>query len=232
MSVNIFIHARCSSKRLPNKVLKELGFKKVIDHVVDRCLKSKLANNVIVLTSNKSTDDKLVDYCKNKKYDVFRGDLDNVLKRFYDCSKKYNSDIIIRITGDCPLIDPEIIDKMVKYFLNNKCKYLCIKPAFQDKGYSKGFPDGFNVEIFLKDILEGSYKNCKSDEEKEHVTLHIRRNCKIDEYEIDINKYKNIDFKNFHYSLDTQDDYEKIRDIFGILGEKLNLYNLLNYLDK
>ena len=107
-----FIQARMSSTRLPGKVLKLINGKPVLWHVVSRLQFSKNLTKIVVLTSTDKSDDEISDYCKDQNFLCFRGDLDDVLKRFYDASNFYNSDNIIRITADCPLIDPVIVDDL------------------------------------------------------------------------------------------------------------------------
>ena len=143
------------SGRLPNKALLFGYDKSLIEHQVERILFSKFADNLVVATTKKKEDkifNKLLNY---KKVSVFRGSTNNVLKRFYDCAKYYKSDIVVRLTGDCPLIDYKLIDKALIYFLKNDYDYVNnINTMF--------IPDGLHVEIFNFNTLKLAYKKAKS----------------------------------------------------------------------
>ena len=123
MKIVGIIQARTTSSRLPNKVLLKLERKTVLEHVYLRVSQSKLINKVIVATSNHSSDDKIEELCNLKKMNCFRGNLDDVLDRFYHCAKENNSDYIVRITADCPLIDPTVIDSIITSGVEGKYDY-------------------------------------------------------------------------------------------------------------
>ena len=121
MKASIIIQARLGSVRFPNKVLKKIGNLTVIEVIYKRLLKSKLANEIIFAIPNNKEKLKLQKFIKNKiKCKVFCGSENNVLNRYYQSSKKLNSDIIVRVTGDCPLVDPKIIDKFIMILKNEK----------------------------------------------------------------------------------------------------------------
>ncbi|MCD4761752.1 glycosyltransferase family protein [bacterium] len=202
MNIGIIIQARMSSTRLPGKILKKIAGKEVLWHVVERCKKSKLANEVIVATSEEASDNIVYNYCKTKKIDVFRGNLNNVLKRFYDCAKKYKLDMIIRITSDCPFIDAEIIDNSIKLFKNCDAKYVsnCL---------NRTFPRGLDCEIFSFSSLEKAYHQATTQREKEHVTPYIVEHNKKLPYQVE-KAYEG----NFRLTLDEIDDYRLIKHLY------------------
>ena len=140
-------------------------------------MKSKLINKAIILTSLSKSDDIIENICKKKKIPVFRGSLNNVLKRYYDCSKKNSLNDIVRITSDCPFVDPKIITKLCEKYKKNNVQYASniIYPTF---------PDGFDIEIFSYDALKKTLKNSKSRKSKEHVTLDMINDKKLKKYNL------------------------------------------------
>ena len=130
-----------SSARLPGKVMLELSGKPVIEQIFHQLSFSKKLADVVLATSTSKEDEVLTEWAKNNNIKYFTGSLDNVLQRFYESAKKYRAEIIVRITGDCPLIDPEVIDKMIEQFLNSDLDYLT-------NNNPPTFPDGLDVEIF------------------------------------------------------------------------------------
>ena len=118
------LQARFSSSRLPGKVLMPILGKEMLIHQVERIQHSKLIDKLVVATSVDGSDNEIEKVCENNGVEVFRGNLNNVLDRFYQCAKKYNPTHIVRLTGDCPLTDWEVIDNMIEYYLNEKLDYI------------------------------------------------------------------------------------------------------------
>ncbi len=165
-----FIQARMNSSRLPNKVLKPILKKTVLETVVERVKKSRYLNKVIVLTSTSKKDDEIFNFCKQNFLECFRGEEDNVLLRFYSASLIYKSDYYIRINADCPFIDWNLID-------------LAIEIAFKNKIYdyistilSNSFPTGQHIELFKSLTLHTANKFATNPLEREHVTPYIYNN--------------------------------------------------------
>jgi spore coat polysaccharide biosynthesis protein SpsF len=226
-NIDIIIQARMGSSRLPGKVMKKLENKIVLEHVVNRLKKSKYARNVIISTTILSHDDIIYNYCIDNNILCYRGSEENVLERYYETAKKYNSEYIVRVTSDCPLIDPYFIDLMIDTYFKLKLKYL--EPKYY--GNHK-FPDGFNGEIFAFNKLEEAYKN-SIQSEQEHVSTYIIKKYKTYEFDYPINysKYHNIDFTTLHLSLDTHDDYELLKKIFKNVYKKKNNFSIEDVLE-
>ena len=215
--------------------MKLIKGKPALFYLIDRLKHSKLLKRIIIATTIKECEKPIIDFCKEYKLDYFRGNEDNVLDRYYQTALKYNCKYIMRITSDCILMDPNIVDNMIKYYYENKLNYLIMKYSNNEVGAKGGFPDGFNPEIFSFKLLEYSKFNSKLKEEKEHVTIYLRKNLKyIVKYEIKLKqKYKNIDFKNFHLSLDTKKDFELISQIiYYFNNNNFNIFDILEYLNK
>lgn len=220
------IQARVGSTRLPGKVLLDLKGKTVLNHVVDRVKKSKYIDEVIVATTYLEQDDKIVDECNKIGCKYFRGSESNVLSRYYLCAKENKADIVIRITSDCPLIDPLVIDEMLDFYLKSNYKLVTNAGDIHNRTY----PRGLDTEIFDFDTLENAYKNANKDYQKEHVTPYIYENEK------DIYYYKNdIDYSKYRLTLDTKEDFELIKRIYDLLymdGEKFYLDDIVKTLLK
>jgi len=205
MNISAIIQARMGSTRLPGKVLKEIKGKKIIDYVIERTLLSENINDVIIATTRKEKDDVLEKYAVEKNIKFYRGNEHNVLSRYYHSAKKFNTDVIVRITSDCPLIDPGIIDQIITTHLNSKVDYTTNKQK-------RTYPRGFDVEVFNFKTLEIAYKNAEKDYEKEHVTPYIRERCEKF-------KLKNVEAEgklnrpDIRITVDTKEDYQLIKKI-------------------
>ena len=228
------IQARMNSTRLPNKIMKLIKGKPALYYLIDRLRKSKLLTNIIIATTINEWDNPIVNFCKENNLEYFRGDENDVLDRYYQTALKYNCKDIMRLTSDCILMDTNIVDNMIEHYLKNKLNYLIMKYSNNVVGAKGGFPDGFNPEIFSFELLKYAKKNAKLKEEKEHVSIYLRKNLKnIKEYEIKLEKeYENIDFKNFHLSLDTQKDFDLINEILNYFNNNnFKLNDILEYLN-
>mgnify|MGYP002630265440 CR=1 FL=1 len=164
------LQARTDSTRLPKKVLKNLLGKPMIIQELTRVAKSTLIDELILVTSLEKNDDKLVKITQEANFQVYRGSKDNVLERFYECAEKLNlrdNDVIVRLTGDCPLHDATIIDESINEFLDSNVDYLanCVVPVY---------PDGLDTEVFTFKALKQAYNKATKLSEMEHVTPFIR----------------------------------------------------------
>ena len=228
--ISIIIQARMSSSRLPGKIFKNLNDKITLEHCIDRLKRCKNVNNIIIATTTNSRDDIIADFCSQKNYLFYRGSENNVLDRYYQTALISNTDIIVRITSDCPLIDPDIVDDMIKCYLKLNVKHYGMKYA--NGGHT--FPDGFNLEIFTFEALKEAQFNSLPNE-REHVSTYLIKKYDFDKYEVKLEKdYKNLDLKKLHLSLDTEDDYELLQNIFNNVYTKNNeftIYDILDYLN-
>ena len=227
--IDIIVQARTGSTRLPRKVMKFLEDKIVLEHVIERLQKSKYARQVIICTSNKDEDNIIFEFFKKKNIKCFRGSELNVLERYYETATFFKSEHVVRVTSDCPLIDSKYIDQLIEKYFELNLTYLGPKYYGNHK-----FPDGFNGEIFNYQVLKEAYENA-SEKEKEHVTTYIIKKYKTIEFDYPVNYagYKSIDFSNLHLSLDTQEDYELLKNILKkvyLKNKNFQLEDVLNYL--
>lgn len=163
----ILIQARLSSSRFPKKMLSQLKKMTLVEYVYSRCKESRKADSVVIITSNEKSDDELYDLCIKRDISVFRGSLDNVLKRYMDAGIKYNADIICRVCGDSPFVDVKAIDKMFMEMSNKtELEYITTKNSI----------NGFLSEAFTLDLMKQVYNNDLSNDDLEHVTKYVRDN--------------------------------------------------------
>jgi spore coat polysaccharide biosynthesis protein SpsF len=159
--------------------------------VVERVNKAKLPSKVVIASPHQIP----------VKHEQFIGDENNVLKRFYDCATKYGADIIVRVTADCPFLDPRWIDF---------CVYLLIYGGYEYVSNRPDYSDGLDVEVFTYKILQEAQNKAKQDFQKEHVTPWIRENSKKVALVSSLRKYKT------KVSVDTTEDLERVRKIYGL----------------
>ena len=204
MKIIAIVQARMGSRRFPGKVLKKINGTPVIDLLLDRLNQVKNIDKIVIATTTSKGDDKLEDHLKSKGFDVFRGSENDVLSRFFEANKKYNYDYIIRITGDCPLIDKSLIEEGIQKFKDSKVDYL--------NNYSiPTFPDGLDFSIFSKQSLVFAYKNAKDDYDKEHVDTFIQKHKNFSTFTL----RNKEDLSSQRWTLDEPDDFLVISNIFN-----------------
>ena len=152
------IQARLTSTRLPKKILALIGKKTVLQHCVDNVKKAMLVDGIVVAAPHQVKTD----------VEVFIGDEKDVLDRYYQCAKAHKVDVIVRVTSDCPFIDPNIIDQAIEYFFITDHGYVCFAPI-----------DGLDTEVFSFQLLEEAWKKAKDPYDREHVTPYMRRKTKL-----------------------------------------------------
>lgn len=219
MKVLCIVQARMGSERLPGKVMKEINGKPMISYTLNSLKKSKYIDEIILATSTQVINDPLVDYVEKSGFNVFRSDNeDNVLERYKLASDKYNGDVIIRVTGDCPLINPIIVDHVVTKFLMYDYDYVRLDVP-------NTFQRGFDVEVFSKGGLDRVYDKICSEENidnkeyapfREHVTYYIYNHQ--DEFKVEYVKGEGKYFENrdVNLSVDTLEDFSRVEEILKI----------------
>lgn len=201
------IQTRMGSTRLPGKVMKEVEGKALLQHMIERMIRSKFVDKFVVATSVKKENDVIEKLCKQLGILCCRGSEDDVLDRYYQCAKSFDPvpEYIMRVTADCPLQDPEVIDFVVKKFLEKKVDYVT-------NSFEPLYEDGFDVEIFKFSALEEAWKKAVKRSEREHVTPYIRNSTSFKKY---YEKYCST--YTYKLSVDTQNDFELIKQIFSRL---------------
>lgn len=219
----VIIQARANSARLPCKIFLTLPFDSdvtVVEQVIARSKKIANIDDIIIATTCKKNDNALENITKLKGIKIFRGDDFNVLERFYYAAKINNIDVIIRITGDSPCVDPLVVSGALENHIEKGPDYTV----------TKGYPMGVNVEVFNFDALEKVYKNAKEDYEKEHVTPYINRNPQ--KFKINIVKApKELCAPDIRITLDAEEDYTLLCAVYDYLYPKdknFNAYDIVN----
>ena len=212
------IQARLTSKRFPSKVLKKIGRLTSIQLINERLKLSKYLNDIVFSIPNNIQNKKLESHLIENKIKYYKGSENNVVSRFLNTAKKFKADNIVRVTADCPLVDPKMLDQMLHNFKKNKVDYLTNSkdPLIQNDKYS--YPDGFDLEIFKIKCLEKSIKKIKTSYDKEHVTTFIRNSKKFKKKFVK----NNIDLASLKLSIDTKKNLEDIRKIYNIFYPKIN----------
>lgn len=219
--ITAIIQARMSSTRLPKKVLLPLGNKTVLENVINRVRQAKLISNIIVATSVEFADDVLEKFCLEKKINCFRGDSDDVLDRYYQTARQFKVEHICRITSDCPLIDPVVVDKAAGIYLTGKYDYIANNHPIAT------YPDGLDTEIFSFFALKKTWKEASLPSEREHVTSYIWKNP--DKFKI-YNLKNNKDLSGYRLTIDEEKDYKLLQAIFSQVKD-LTTINIINFLD-
>ena len=217
------LQARFSSTRLPGKVLKKILGKPMLSLQLERIKHSKRIEELIVATSTEDSDNKIESLCKSMEIPCFRGSLNDVLDRFYQAALPYKPENIVRLTGDCPLIDPLIIDNVID---------LCIRGEFDyvSNALEPTFPDGLDVEAFKFSAHETAWKEAFLPSHREHVTPFIYQNP--ERFRID-NYRNNIDLSYLRWTVDLPQDFELVRQIYEALyrqNPKFTTQDILTFL--
>ena len=203
MRVIALVQARLGSIRLPKKVLKNIAEKPLIEILLERLSKSHEIDEIIVATSDKEENDQLQVLIESLGYKCSRGSENNVLNRFYAAAQEFDADAIVRITGDCPLVDATIVDECIKQYKNKNVDYVSnLEPA--------SFPDGLDVEVISFAALKQANNEAFSQYDREHVTPFIRNSNKFSKYSIQHHE----DFSNQRWSVDEPEDLLVVNNIF------------------
>ena len=225
MKFGIIIQARCGSTRLPNKILKKIhNNDNVLEYLIKRVSNYFDKKKLFVATTKLKKDIKILKIAKKLNIKVFLGSEHDVLSRYLDCSTKYNVKNIIRLTSDCPLIDPELIKKMILIYKKNNLDYLSNTVPPNKSTY----PDGSDIEIFNTKALSVVNKLSKSKIDREHVTNLFWKKKNIFKCSL-VKSRQNL--SNYKYSIDYKDDLYMVKKIVSVLSKnnlKGNSYEIVN----
>lgn len=228
--ITAIIQARMGSTRLPGKILLPLKGEPVLFHVVERAKRVRGIDAVVVATTISPADDAIETFCKERGYSFFRGSETDVLDRYYHAARAFKSETIIRITSDCPLIDPPTIEQCIQNFQACGCDYLS---SFVPE--ERTYPRGLDTEIFSFAALEKAWKEATEGYEREHVTPYIWENKK-GEFSIGPMLKASPAYARTQYrlTLDYKEDYElltRVYDQFYAPGEIIDVKKLIRYFD-
>jgi spore coat polysaccharide biosynthesis protein SpsF len=204
MKIAAIIQARMNSSRLPGKVLMDLGGETVLARVVRRLIRAKLIDEIVVATTGSAVDQVIVDECRHLGVRVFRGDENDVLDRYYQTAQWMGTEAIVRITSDCPLIDPEITDNTIYSFLDHQ-------PDYASNALHRTYPRGLDTEVMTWEALSCAWREAKMPYQRAHVTPFLYENP--DRFEILAVKNA-VDLSNYRWTLDTPEDLAFIRAVY------------------
>ncbi|WP_462163519.1 aminotransferase class III-fold pyridoxal phosphate-dependent enzyme [Pseudoalteromonas xiamenensis] len=209
MKINAIVQARMSSSRLPGKVLKPINNQPMLGLLLERLSRAQHIDMIVVATSHDSSDDAIVDFCEANQIACIRGSLNDVLARFKTAMEAFPSEHVVRITADCPLLDPELIDQVISAHLANQADYTsnCLSPTY---------PDGLDVEVIRSHVLEQTHLCAKTNLEREHVTPYVYNNPDL--FKIHVVKHEQ-DLSALRWTVDNPEDFALIEQIY------LNLYD-------
>ena len=221
----IVTQARIGSTRLPGKVLKEVDGKTLLQIHLERLNKCKKADDVIVATTVNDVDAEIYNKALEWGYKSFRGSELNVLERFYEAVKNHKPDWIVRVTSDCPLLDPKLVDDVITYAQNHDYDYV-------SNGLIEHFPDGQDVEVFKFSALELAWKNAKLTSELEHVTPYIINNSDVRGGKIFSGKNYDCekDYSHIRMTVDEPRDFDLMEYLIQKLGTEKTWLEYTNYM--
>jgi spore coat polysaccharide biosynthesis protein SpsF len=204
MKIVAIVQARMGSTRLPGKVLMDLGGSTVLARVVARLLRSRLIHQVVVATTTSSADDSIVSGCRSLCVPCFRGSEDDVLGRYYDAAQEYGAQAVVRVTADCPIIDPEIVDRTIAFFHEKNADY-----AAND--VPRTFPRGLDTEVFTVSSLKLAWEQAREPYQREHVTPYFYEHPEIFRIASLIGEGEGT---RYRWTLDTESDLKLLRAIY------------------
>jgi len=220
------IQARMGSSRLPGKTMADIEGQPMLWHVVQRVKRASLVNQIVVATSKQSGDDPIAEFCRKEGIQCFRGSEDDVLDRYYHAARAQNADVVVRVTGDCPLIDPVVVDRVVESFIAGDYDYV-------SNTLVRTYPDGLDTEVFSFAALEEAWRQATRPSDREHVTpyLHSPRFRKFS-----VKSELPLAPKRLRWTVDQSEDLEFVRGVYHGLRQKqkseFGMADVLEYLQE
>jgi spore coat polysaccharide biosynthesis protein SpsF (cytidylyltransferase family) len=214
--IGAIIQARTGSTRLPGKVLMNIGNKPMLWHIIERLKYSKKISEIILAIPDNKQNDILEKFAKQNGIKYYRGSEENVLSRYYETAKKFKCDIVVRITSDCPLIDPFVVDNIINKQIEKKFDYT-------SNTIKRTFPKGLDTEVFGFKILEMAFNQAEGKYEKEHVTPYIYEHPEFFRLQ-SVEAEEIIRHPEFRLTVDVKNDLELIREIYKVLYHPFKIF--------
>lgn len=221
MKITAIVQARMESTRLPGKVMKEIVGKPMLWHIIERLKKAKLLDNIMIATTDKEIDKPILKLAEDSGVDRYAGSEEDVLDRYYQAATKSNVDGIVRITADCPLIDPGLTDMVIRRYSMGDCDYAT-------NGLVQTFPDGLDVEVFSYATLETAWKEAGWASEREHVAPYIRKNP--DKFKL-VNIESSVNLSHLRWTVDEAEDMEFVRQVYKYLYKEAQIFSMEDILE-
>lgn len=224
MKVVILVQARMASTRLPGKVLMPILDKPLLAYLVERLQRVECAHSFAIATSISPLDQPIVDFCEAEDVTVYRGSEEDVLARFYHAAKAEGADLVVRITADCPLIDPALIDAMIQAFLDAEPPITCLSNTID-----RSFPRGMDAEVFRFSALEDAYMHAEQQYQREHVTPYIYAHPS--KYPFQSYKREGEPVDHLRWTVDEEDDFALVKKVIETLYPKNPNFSLEDLLE-
>ncbi len=202
MKTVVIVQARMGSTRMPGKVMKFVLGKPLLQHQIERLGRSALADDIVVATTTGDADKPIVSLCRALSIRFFRGPEDDVLTRYFDAATTAKADNIVRVTSDCPLIDPRVVDRVIRYFMENQSRMDYVSNCLK-----RTYPRGMDCEVFPMRVLREVNEVATSDSDREHVTPFIYRHP--NRYQLG-NVALEKDYSHYRWTVDTPEDFELV----------------------
>ncbi|MBD1872963.1 glycosyltransferase family protein [Nodosilinea sp. FACHB-131] len=223
MTITIIVQARMTSTRLPGKVLKPVLGKPLLTYQIERLKRVKAADSIVIATTENSADDPIVELCQALAVDYFRGSEQDVLSRYYRAAQTAQADVVVRVTSDCPLIDPEVIDEVIQVYIAQRDRYDYVSNSLR-----RSYPRGLDTEVFSAQALEQAHREAIAQPDREHVTPFIYNHP---------NRYAigqvttAQDLSRHRWTVDTPEDFELIKRMLEALYPQVPNFTLQDCLD-
>jgi spore coat polysaccharide biosynthesis protein SpsF len=209
MKVVIINQARMTSTRLSGKVLKQVLGKSLLEYQIERLRRVALADQVVIATTTNDTDQPIIDLCDRLSIPSYRGSENDVLARYHGAAIAHQADVVVRVTSDCPIIDSQVIDQVVQFYLDAYPKYDYVSNSLE-----RSYPRGMDTEVFAFKALDEAFYQATAQGDREHVTPFIHQ--QIARYQLgQLNYFE--DRSNHRWTVDTPEDFELIKRIIATL---------------
>lgn len=208
MKVVAIVQARMGSTRLPGKVLEDIGGQPMLARVVRRAQRATLVDQVVVATTGNKADKAIVAECARLNVPAFRGDEEDVLDRTYQAAAAHGAEAVVRITSDCPLIEPEIVDRVVDAFLKTR-------PDYASNFLERTYPRGLDTEVMTCTALESAWREAQEPYQRVHVTPYLYQHP----HKFNLLSVMNdTNYASHRWTVDTQEDLDFVREVYSRLG--------------
>ncbi|MFJ7970430.1 cytidylyltransferase domain-containing protein [Psychrobacillus sp. NPDC096389] len=223
MTVLAIIQARMGSTRLPGKILKQVNGKALLAYQLERVRQSKCIDRIVIATTIHQQDEQIVKFCEQHGVNYYRGSENDVLARYYQAAEQFDGDIIVRLTSDCPIIDPVIIDETIIYYKEHASEFDYVSNTIE-----RTYPRGLDTEVFSKKALKKSYEKAILEKDREHVTAYMYSNPQI----FRIGNISNTqDLGSHRWTVDTMEDFQLLEFILTNLYSEYQLFYMRDVIE-
>jgi spore coat polysaccharide biosynthesis protein SpsF len=218
MKTVIIVQARMTSTRLPGKVLKKVLDKPLLEYQIERLRRVKLADEIVIATTANDTDQPILELCDRLSIPYYQGSEEDVLARYHEAAKMHQANVVVRVTSDCPLIDPEVIDKVIKFYIDHQTKYDYVSSSLEGS-----YPRGMDTEVFSFSTLHQAFLKATAQPDREHVTSFIHK--QPERYRLSQVAYSENQ-SYYRWTVDTPEDFELIQRIIEALYPQIPQFTL------